>query len=765
MQFSNETKAAEQKRVDRVENLIDQQLTDTAQKLEKAHKEKSRITKNYGSNTRANFVEADDIIDTYATIEQQKQLTLSASSNEHILQQQENSLHMLQSSPYFGRIDITEDGDPDTLYVGTSSLTDKDGDFIVYDWRAPISGIYYNGTLGDVSYQTPNGKQTAQLKRKRQFSIIDGHIKNMFDTNTTVGDEILKNALGNASSEYMKNIVETIQQEQNQIIRDTKSDVMIVQGAAGSGKTSAILQRIAFLLYHSRAELNSDQIILFSPNNLFSSYISKVLPSLGEKNMRQVTMNAFLSKRLHGLKIETLFERFERDQLGFNETAQKMRQFKESKAYLSKLTDYVKTKCQTKLCFADVMFNGQPFFSKEEILAIYQNIPKNFSVQEKYLQTKNQLIKNLKHYINTHLDDSQVLNDIDDLNESEYQQIIDEYHLENASVEQKQITIAKAVLKKKYLLVYDALYNDYFWDTFQEYYQFLKYVEPQDIDKISWQEMITVTKETVGRHKLRLDDAAPILFLRGLITRSGQNHSMQYLFIDEMQDYSLAQLAYIRQSFPNAKLTLLGDIEQNVYSNRALAQNHFQNVSELFNSKKTSIITLNQSYRSTADITNFAKQFITSGKQIRAFNRSGAKPVLIESSQANIIQATLQLAKKQQAGEQTVAILTKTRQQAQSLFNAVQDKTNFHLLTDSDLKIPNGIVILPTYLAKGLEFDVVIGFDISQTNYQNSGDAGILYTIATRAMQRLFLTYTNPRAKILDKADIKTYETKKVETH
>ena len=171
---------------------------------------------------------------------------------------------------------------------------------------------YYNGTLGKVSYETPMGTLETELKKKRQFTIVNGQIKNMFDTNETVGDEMLQQILGEHSDEYMHNIVATIQKEQNDIIRDTTHDLLLVQGVAGSGKTSAILQRIAFLLYHSRDKLSAEQIVLFSPNLLFSHYISEVLPSLGERNMRQVTLAEFLTQRFQGLKVETLFDRYEK---------------------------------------------------------------------------------------------------------------------------------------------------------------------------------------------------------------------------------------------------------------------------------------------------------------------------------------------------------------------------------------------------------------------------------------------------------------------
>ena len=291
----------EQHRVDHVVQLIKNRYQTTKEEYETAHQETASVEQNYGQNAKINTYEIDDQMETNAEVQQQKALVSKNILAENILKDQLQVLQTLSDSPYFGRIDIQEDDDqPETLYIGTASFIDSDNNFLVYDWRAPIASIYYNGTLGPVTYQTPMGAQKADLLKKRQFKIKHGTIQHMFDTNETVGDDILQAVLGEHSTAYMQNIVATIQKEQNAIIRDTESDLLLVQGVAGSGKTSTILQRIAFLLYHSRQELNADQIVLFSPNLLFSNYISAVLPSLGERNMRQVTLAEFFGQRLQG---------------------------------------------------------------------------------------------------------------------------------------------------------------------------------------------------------------------------------------------------------------------------------------------------------------------------------------------------------------------------------------------------------------------------------------------------------------------------------
>lgn len=399
---------SEQKRVDTIVAKIESSLTKTHHEYKKARAERSSVEKNYVQNAKINTFEVDDQMETNAEVQQQKQLVAKNVETEKILNRQISLLSDLRNSPYFGRIDIHEDGEPspETLYIGTSSFNDEQGNFLIYDWRAPISSIYYNGTLGTVSYTTPMGKQRAQLLKKRQFRIQSGKITNMFDTNETVGDELLQEMLGEQSDEYMNNIVSTIQKEQNDIIRDTTHDLLIVQGVAGSGKTSAILQRIAFLLYHSRADLNAEQIVLFSPNLLFSHYISEVLPSLGERNMRQVTLAEFFAQRFEGLKVETLFDKFEKKSKTSDNTEITI---KEDTAFMHKIKEYVTRLDNSHLFFNDLILIDQVIFSSSEIRLLYSKLPVAQPHYLRHFELKNILIKELKKKIKKELNAQWVL--------------------------------------------------------------------------------------------------------------------------------------------------------------------------------------------------------------------------------------------------------------------------------------------------------------------------------------------------------------------
>ncbi|WP_129045388.1 RNA polymerase recycling motor HelD [Companilactobacillus metriopterae] len=748
-----ETKKEEQKRILEIAQIIDEQIVNTEENIEAAHQETSKIERNYGENTSVNTLEIDDQMETNASVQQQKQLVYMAVENENILQSNLTKLHNLVGSPYFGRIDIIEDGEKDTLYIGTSTLQDENGDFLIYDWRAPVSGIYYNGTLGHVKYPTPNGQADVELTKKRQFQIVKNELLNMFDTNETVGDEILQSVLDEYSDEYLKNIVATIQQEQNTIIRDTSSDVLLVQGVAGSGKTSAILQRVAYLLYHSRETMQADNIILFSPNKLFSNYISEVLPSLGERNMRQVTLGEFISLRLQGVHVETLFERYEKDEQNLPQSTIDMRVLKESSDFLATLDDIEKQNKDHTLAFDNVIFEGKPFFTAEEISAIYDKQNKAYSVADRFLKTKNTLIKMLQRKIHLDRDLDWVQQEIDNLSDEDFQQIITDNKIEESN-NQRSI-IAEIFLKDRYAPIYNAIINNYFLNPYREYIYLLNNYQQDIIDDSIWETMIESIDDNIESHQITLSDSIAILYLRDSITSGGINQGIQHIFIDEVQDYTSAQLKYIQHAFPNAKLTLLGDKAQDVLTSTYKHSDIVESVNHLFENKKITTITLNQSYRSTKEITDFAKDILTDGTEIRSFSRSGELPETLELDKNNYYSELKSSARELVKKYGTVAIITKNQAQAEQVFVHFSDETAISLI-DSDIRtLKKGILILPVYLAKGLEFDAVLVHDASQDNYPDDRSRDVLYTICSRAMHYLKVLSNGQMTKLINNKENK----------
>ncbi|MCA1341493.1 RNA polymerase recycling motor HelD [Lactiplantibacillus pentosus] len=743
MATSDQEQQHEQQRVDRVIEQVKERAKQTDHLLEKAHHETDVIQKNYGDNNSVNTFEVDDRIETNAELQQQKQMVERAVESEAILKRQVGVLKDLSNSPYFGRIDIQDspDEDAERLYIGTASFVDAEQNFLVYDWRAPISSVYYNGTLGQVQYQTPAGQQTTELVKKRQFQINHGEIKNMFDTNETVGDEILQAVLGEQNDAYMQNIVATIQKEQNDIIRDTTSDLLVVQGVAGSGKTSAILQRIAFLLYHSRASLEADQMVLFSPNRLFSHYISEVLPSLGERNMRQVTLAEFLSARFQGLTVESLFERYESDRQNTQLTPA-IRDFQESADFMRQVDDYCHQLPADQLRFTNIVFNGEVFFAKEVITKIAAALPKAMQPADRFLAIKNTLIKRLKHRIDDEAQADWVNEIIDQLSDEAYHDLLgNKRRGDFQSLDDEVFYIGKQIVTKRLRQVYDAIYNGYFLDTYEQYNDFLAQVDrPNDIPAAQWEQRIKAYQAAVEYHRIALVDCAPLLLLRDVLTGSGQNRRMQYIFVDEMQDYSLAQLLYIKHAFPLAKFTLLGDSEQALFKGIELPQQLLERLKAAFNVRRANLITLNKSYRSTEQITNFAKALLPDGDQIQAFTRKGDLPkVMIRYGEDAALSSLRSEVDHQLQTTHTVAVLTKDLAESKQVYQYLKHHTVTTLMTDSDRTMPQGVIVMPIYLAKGLEFDAVVAYDVSAANYPDANSIGILYTIASRAMHHLTL--------------------------
>lgn len=747
--MENERKL-EQKRVDQVITEIQSQLKQTEKEYKKAHDETSSVEKNYVQNAKVNTTEVDDRMETNAEIQQQKQLVAKNIQTEQILKEQLNTLGELEKTPYFGRIDIQDPGDDrETLYIGTASLNDDQQNFLIYDWRAPISSVYYNGTLGTVEYETPAGLQQTDLLKKRQFKINDGVIKNMFDTNETVGDEILQSILDEHSDEYMKNIVATIQKEQNDIIRNTKSDLLLVQGVAGSGKTSAILQRIAFLLYHSRDTLNADQIVLFSPNLLFSRYISDVLPSLGEKNMRQVTLHEFFSRRLQGLNVESLFEYYENSD-NLSRQQKELSSYKKSPQFMQTVKKYAAHLPAAEICFTDVTLNGETIFSKDEIRKIYTSFPGNMTLAHRFNALKKKLSKKLDSLVAKKATSQEIQDILENLSGEQYHELLGEQNKESfISYDEEQAYLSRQIAEKQYAVIYDALFNDFFFDDYEQYGSFLKQKLPQSFEEYS---------QNLEYHRITLDDCAPLLFLRDLLTDSGQNHSIAHLFIDEMQDYSLAQMIYLKHVFGAAKLTLLGDSEQALYSESKRPKELLSELSETLQARHSSLKLLNKSYRSTKQITDFMKALLPEGNSIQSFNRPGKRPLICQvSDEEASFRALYQHLKKSAKEYSSVALITKNMTKSKQLYEKLHGKLPVTLLEESDRTLPAGIAILPIYLAKGLEFDSVIVNNVSADEYPDTNEQGILYTICSRAMHELVMISIGQPSPLIKQLDPDLY--------
>jgi DNA helicase-2/ATP-dependent DNA helicase PcrA len=732
---------SEQKRLDTVLEKIQDAKAKNKMQQASAVEKKADVESGW-KDVRFKSSTYSSLFETAMSVRQQQQMLqereLAMNSAEH----QAVVLDRLTERPYFARIDVQEKGTEkvDQIYIGLASFSDGPDNFLIYDWRAPISSIYYDGGLGKVTYETPDGKQDAEVSLKRQFQIEDGKIVTIFDTDEAVGDQMLLNAVSGESTTKMKSIVTTIQKEQNKIIRNTAADLLFVQGAAGSGKTSAVLQRVAYLLYRYRGHLTSGQVVLFSPNQLFNDYIDQVLPELGEQNMVQMTFYQYASRRLPKLQLETLQERFESQPTG---AARKVIDLKGTSVYFKAMQKYAQSLNHANIKLRSVKFRGHEIISKDKIADIYYSFNDNYQLGNRLHATKEQLMKILQGKSGNEVHADWVENEVQNLSKEQYDTMLRDNPREFDSDEAEYKFIAKQLVMRAFTPVIRGVNRNHFININEQFVHFLKTV-PQlinladyGISDAEWQAGVKHTIEQMRQGILPMSDMTPYMMLFDLIKGSRGERDIRFVFIDEIQDYTPFQLAFLKFSFPKARFTMLGDLNQAIFT-KENAVSLQDELSQLFDPEKSEYIELTQTYRSTQQITDFSKDILIQGAQIDAFERKGALPTIsvVPTTEAMVTGIVQQLASNQAAAE-TTAIITKTLAEAEVAYAALRDQADVTIIRTENQRLVPGTIIVPAYLAKGLEFDAVIMWDAATKVYHGDDERQLVYTIASRAMHQL----------------------------
>lgn len=755
-------KQREQQHLDHVLDLINDKEKELKSSIKSAEGEARDINSHFFDDVKLDYDGYSTSMETALSIHQQQQLL---SEREHAWQhsaKQLDTIERLKKKPYFARVDFKESNEkkPETIYIGLGSFADRDDHFLIYDWRAPISSIYYDGKLGEVSYNSPEGEITVDMTKKRQFMIKDGKIESMFDTNESIGDQMLLEVLSEKSSTQMKSIVTTIQQEQNKIIRNTSADLLFVQGAAGSGKTSAILQRIAYLLYRYRGNLTSSDVIMFSPNQLFNDYIKNVLPEMGEQNMVQMTYWQFVSRRLPGMEVESLFKQFEDQNSDTNISA-----FKDSVNFFNLVTRYAKHLNKRGMIFKNVYFRDKkkPYFDKEKIKDIYYSFNENYKLANRIDATREELIKMLNRKIAPEVKKNWVMQAIEGLSRDELNELYDRPDQEFSSEKEEEKFLGRKIVVKALKPVSNKINHNQFINMRAQYLSFLRAVPKMtdlskwNISEEDWQKHIEEVKENFKKHHIYMNDVSAYLYLYDLITGRRTDYEMRYAFIDEIQDYTPFQLAYLKYNFPRAKFTMLGDLNQAIFT-KDESRSLLKQISGLFDPKKTDVVQLTKSYRSTKEITDFTKQILRQGEKIEAFNRRGPKPALWErSNEQEAIEALVEILDKNNENQRTTAVITKDLASAKQVAEQLKQKgEKATLIATANQRLVPGTLVVPSYLAKGLEFDAVVMWDASKENYHKLDETQLVYTITSRAMYELDIIYIGEKSPLLD-VDSDTY--------
>ncbi|WP_282805080.1 RNA polymerase recycling motor HelD [Lactobacillus isalae] len=752
----------EQKHLDEVLGLIKKKESELDHSIEHAQNEAQNINSHFFDDVKLDYDGYSTSMDTALSIHQQQQMLAERQNAWQHSAKQLSTLQRLEKKPYFARVDFQEPNeDPETIYIGLGSFADKEDHFLIYDWRAPISSIYYDGKLGKVSYNAPDGVQTVDMTKKRQFLIEDGKITNMFDTNESIGDQMLLNVLNEKSSTQMKSIVTTIQREQNKIIRNTSADLLFVQGAAGSGKTSAIMQRVAYLLYRYRGNLTSSDVIMFSPNQLFNDYVKNVLPEMGEQNMVQMTYWQFVSRRVPGMNVENLFEQFED-----NEQNDKIVNLKDSLQFFNAVTRYAKHLEKNGLIFKNIYFKSKkkPFFDKEKIKEIYYGFNENYHLRNRIEATKESLINSLNRRIEPETRKAWVDKTIESLDQEQLNKLYDRPDQEFESSAKEEHFLARKIVIKQLKQVSRKIHQNRFLNIRAQYLRFLRAVpklidlSKWDISQEEWEAHIEKVKERFRNGKIKMADISPYLYLYDLVTGRRTDYEMRYAFIDEIQDYTPFQLAYLKYNFPRAKFTMLGDLNQAIFT-KDESKTLLSQISKLFDPEKTDVVQLTKSYRSTKELTNFTKQILRQGEKIEAFDRRGPKPAFYKrDSLEKEYKALEDILVENDEQKLTTAIITKTLAEAQEVAKVLKErKIKATLIGSANQRLVPGTLVMPSYLAKGLEFDAVVAWDVSKDNYHQLDETQLLYTITSRAMYKLDLIYTGEKSPLFDNLDEKTY--------
>lgn len=756
----------EQKHLDKIMGLIKKKEKSLDKSIDNAQSEAQNLNAHFFDDVKLDYDGYSTSMDTALSIHQQQQMLQERQNAWQHDTKQLSTLQRLEKKPYFARVDFKEKGEdePETIYIGLGSFADNEDHFLIYDWRAPISSIYYDGKLGKVSYNAPDGEQTVDMTKKRQFLIEDGKIINMFDTNEQIGDQMLLNVLNEKSSTQMKSIVTTIQREQNKIIRNTDADLLFVQGAAGSGKTSAIMQRVAYLLYRYRGNLKSSQVIMFSPNQLFNDYVKNVLPEMGEQNMVQMTYWQFVSRRVPGMDVETLFEQFEDDH-----EDKKIVRLKDSLQFFNAVTRYAKHLEKKGMLFKNIYFRtkDKPFYSKEKIKDIYYSFNENYHLRNRIEATKEALLNSLSHRIESETKKAWVSKTIESLDQEELNKLYDHPDQEFESSAKEEHFLARKIVIKQLKKVSRKIHQNRFLNIRGQYMAFLRAVpklidlSKWDITQEQWDAHLERVKQRFLDRKIKMADISAYLYLYDLVTGRRTDYEMRYAFIDEIQDYTPFQLAYLKYNFPRAKFTMLGDLNQAIFT-KDESKTLLGQISKLFDPEKTDVVQLTKSYRSTKELTEFTKQILRQGEKIEAFDRRGPLPAFYKRDSIEKEYRALEdiLAENEQQ-DLTTAIITKTLAEAQEVAKVLKErKIKATLIGSANQRLVPGTLIMPSYLAKGLEFDAVIAWEVSEENYNHRDETQLLYTIASRAMYKLDLIYTGEKSSLLDHLDKKTYVNK-----
>lgn len=611
-------------------------------------------------------------------------VTQQVAASESLAEKKKRYRKMM-AIPYFGRIDFQEKGQPEVLplYIGIHSFFNPPtNENLIHDWRAPISSMFYDYELGEAHFDAPSGEVKGNIRLKRQYRIRDGKMEFMLESSLNIQDDILQKELSGNSDDRMKNIVATIQREQNKIIRNDTSNTLIIQGVAGSGKTSIALHRVAYLLYRHKGEITSNDILIISPNKVFADYISNVLPELGEEKIEECGFEELMLKILDNkYKIQTFFDQvaeiLDKEEEDFIERIR----FKSTTEFIQQMDKYILYLEQNAFRPTDLKAGRIPIPAEylKERFAAWHRLP----MRSRFQPMAEEIARELTFT----------------------------YHQEPMG--KIQIRQLGNELKK--------MFNNKDLDLYKGFYDWLGKPE--------------MFKQGKNR-KLEYADVAPLLYLKLALEDNKTMYGIKHLLVDEMQDYTPIQYKVLAKLFPCRK-TILGDAKQSVNPYSSTTCEQIQRV--LVGSE---VMKLCKSYRSTYEITEFAQR-IAKNEELEPIERHGEEPAvaLLPTEKKEIEWIENLITSFLKGADVSMGIICKTVKQADKLYAAINHLSDkICLLTEESVAFVNGVVITTAHMAKGLEFDEVIVPFVTDKDYRTEIDRSMLYVACTRAMHKLYIS-------------------------
>lgn len=712
---NNQTeKAFEEKRLAQTISLAEEQLKQAKEAADKKKSEIIEAKKDVRENTEHGITSLYTS-DGFEALVELSQYINPVTDKIIDYEEEEHKILLLEKmikSPYFARIDFKFDDEDEfeKIYIGRSSLRKNSyQEMYVYDWRSPIASVFYRFMTGEAFYDAPCGRVTGELNLKRQYEIKNGILEYFFDSDVQIVDEFLRQLLSQNTTAKMKAIVETIQHEQDVVIRDMENDLLMVQGVAGSGKTSIALHRAAYLMYQGlQTKLSANNIMIISPNSIFEQYISNVLPELGEDNVISSVFEDILSELLNGRKIQSRNDFLENLIVNskYKEISRNSIEFKTSSFFREILDQFLIDIPRQWIEFEDVYYEGKCVVSgqilKDKILGRPET-PLGIKLEQ------------LEDYI---------LEQIFGTGKGRG-------HKEEKNLIKQEI---QKFIKTDIVELYKILFSNEAY-----FYSLLQNSNPSQNIKNIWK----YTKENLEADSLYYDDAIAIAYLYLKIYGTNKYKNIKQVVIDEAQDYYPLQYEIFNLLFSNAKFTILGDMKQTLAKKEDIS--FYEQIQKILNKKKSSLIMLDKSFRCTNEILNFSLKFIEQSSQIKSFNRNGDSPkvYIADNSEIFIDEIVKEIKLCQEKGFQSICLICKTEKNSTYLFNKIKHKLDIQLIKNGSVSDLQGVFILPVYMSKGLEFDTVLICDADSQNYHDEDDKNLLYVACTRALHKLSLFCEN----------------------